>query len=160
MRTGDVTRAQYQRFATKLLKIRRFGAKRYCLRTMPGEALSHAHQLGIGILLEGRHSGGNGREIDLHLMTLGQGLQLAADNGPQRIRVHARQRAQVKFKRALAANPVGVVAAMDTAKVKGRLRHAELRIAVLIEPLLTQPLKFADRVVHGLQRAVAQAWVG
>ena len=49
---------------------------------------------------------------------------------------------------------------MDTAKVKGRLRHAELRIAVLIEPLLTQPLKFADRVVHGLQRAVAQAWVG
>ena len=53
MRTGDVARAQYQRFAAKLLKIRCFGAKRYCLRNMPGQPLGHPYQLGIGRLLKG-----------------------------------------------------------------------------------------------------------
>ena len=48
---------------------------------------------------------------------------------------------------------------MDAAKVEGRLRHAELRVAVFVQPLLAQVLERADDVVHGLQCAVAQTWV-
>ena len=118
---------------------------------MPGQPLGHPHQLGIGRLLKRRYTGGNGGEINFYLMALGQRLQFATDDGPQRVGVHARQRPQVEFQRALATNPVGVVAAMDATKVQGRLRYAELRVAVFVQPLLAQPLELGDRVVHGVQ---------
>jgi hypothetical protein len=48
---------------------------------------------------------------------------------------------------------------MDAAEVHRRLRHAELRVAVLTLPQQAQATQFADGIVHGLQGAVAQARV-
>lgn len=65
MRAGDVTRAQHDGLAAKLLKIRCFGAKRYCFGAMPGEPLGHAHQFAVSRLLERRDTRRDQGEIDL-----------------------------------------------------------------------------------------------
>ncbi|GBH13950.1 Zn-dependent oligopeptidase [Pseudomonas syringae pv. actinidiae] len=160
MRAGDITRAEHQRLATEALKIRRFGAECYCRCRMTGETLGNTHKFSVGHLLERRALGEQRSIVDLHLMQLGQRLKLLPDGCTQRLRVHARQRAQVELQRTLTTDPVRVVAAMNAAQVQGRLRHRELRIAVFKLPLRAQALEFADRVVHRLQRAVAQARVG
>ncbi|MDP1165640.1 hypothetical protein, partial [Klebsiella pneumoniae] len=73
---GNIAGAEHQGFATKALKIRRFGAERYCFGTMTGQSFRNPHQLGVFGLLKRRHFGEQRREVDLDLMTLGQGLQL------------------------------------------------------------------------------------
>ena len=71
MSTTDVAGAQHNGFAAKLLKIRRFSAKRYCLREMAGQAFGHANQLSVSRLFKRRHASGNGGEINVHLMPFG-----------------------------------------------------------------------------------------
>ena len=75
MRAGDVTRAQHDGLAAKLLKIRCFGAKRYCFGAMPGEPLGHAHQFAVGRLLKGGNACRERGEVNLHLVVLGQWLE-------------------------------------------------------------------------------------
>ena len=57
MRTGNITGAEHNRFATEALKIRRFGAERYCFGTMTGQSFRNPHQFSVFRLLEGRHFG-------------------------------------------------------------------------------------------------------
>ena len=158
--TGDIARTEHQGFTAKALKIRRFGAERHCFGTMAGQSFGHADQFGVLGLLERRHFGEQRRVVDLDLMALGDGVELLLDRRPQHLRVHARQRPQVKFHGALAADPVGVVAAVDAAEVQGRLRHGELRVTEFTLPLQAQAAQFAHGIVHGFQRAVAQARIG
>ena len=47
MRTGNVAGAEDDGFAAEALKIRRFGAERYCFGAMAGELFGDAHQFGI-----------------------------------------------------------------------------------------------------------------
>ncbi len=57
MRTGDIARAEHQCFTTEALKIRRFGAERYCCGRMTGQSFSHTHQFRVGHLFERRTLG-------------------------------------------------------------------------------------------------------
>ncbi|MNM96768.1 hypothetical protein D3C81_1092570 [compost metagenome] len=159
MGAGDVAGAEHQGLAAKLLKIRRFGAKGYRFRRMSAEALGEPHQLGIRRLLERRHGGEQRLVVQRHFEALGDRQQALADHLPQDLRLHARQRPQVELQAALAADTVGVVAAVDAAEVERRLRHAELRIAVLHLPFSTQDEQFPNRGVHGLQGTTPQRWV-
>ncbi|MNO64770.1 hypothetical protein D3C76_555070 [compost metagenome] len=126
---------------------------------MAGQALRHLHQLGVGCLLERRHLREQRRIVDAHLKALCHRHQLGADGCAQLLHVHAWQRAQVEFQGALAADTVGVVAAVDAAEVHGRGRYGELRVAVGLLPLLAQAHQLAHHRVHGLHGAAAQAWV-
>ena len=91
MGAGDVARAEHQGFASKALKIRRFGAERYCFGTMTGQSFRNPHQFGVFRLFERRHLGEQRRIVDLDLMPLGQGFELLPDGCTQHLWVHARQ---------------------------------------------------------------------
>ena len=78
VRASDVAGPQHKRFAAELLKIRRFGGKRHRLGLVPGEALGQPYQLAFRPLLEGWHRGEQRRQVDFHLVLLGQRLQALA----------------------------------------------------------------------------------
>ncbi len=60
VRAGDITRAEHQRLAAKLLKVRCFGGKGHRLGGMPGQLLGEPDQLRRGRLVEGRDAGKQG----------------------------------------------------------------------------------------------------
>ena len=94
MRASDITRAQHDGFAAKLLKIRRFGAKRYCLRTIPGESLGNPHQLGIRVHIAPGHT-------EVKSM---RGIQIVIDELPGMCR-KTRQSIPASIRRGLEKNP-------------------------------------------------------
>ncbi|MNR49481.1 hypothetical protein D3C85_1688590 [compost metagenome] len=67
-------------------------------------------------------------------MPLGNRVELLQDLGTQDLGVHAGQWTQVKLQRTLAADAVGIVAAMDAAEIHRWHRHAKLWIAEFALP--------------------------
>lgn len=85
MRTGDIARAEHQRFTAKALKIRRFGAECYCCSRMTGQSFSNAHKFSVSSLFEGCTLGEQRSIVDLYLVQLGQRLKLVANGCPQHL---------------------------------------------------------------------------